>query len=1133
MTADYQFRVFGVPALFDGEGREIPLRTRKQYAVLLYLVLEGRERAVPRDRLGALLWPDVSRERARHSLSQALTEIRCRLGREVFSRGGDVLRLTVDIVTELDGFDADGPCPSLDDPLLGADDYAGADFAHWVDAARERCKRHLISMLREHIRELQQGGKLERTGDFARMLYELDPLSDVAVQILAERALLQGNLVEAIFLLRAHVSRVESELGCNPHESLTRLLRRLEAGNARPPTSPANALFDKAAVSLPRLFVGREEELAKLEKGWRLAQDNGFGSCLISGPRGMGKSSLLRRFASTVAARAYPTVFIVCHEIGTGIPFAVTGDLISALVAEPELGATDPMWLAEASRIAPSLREAYPGVPPPPDMPPEATKLRLAEALSQMIQTVSDTQPMLIAIDDAQYVDPGTRDILYLLERRLEGSKVFLVGTYTLESAPVQYEGIRGPAGVTWHSALEVSPLGVAEVRELINHLMSGDGTSPRKDVQSKIAELSQGNPYYIEILVTDWKRHGTGSLIASELRDVPTPMEGRRLPTERHMLARVHESLSDLGRQVVNAVAVAKRALLPAEIEATLEAETNHLYSELVSLVEHNLLGFDRARLMVKNELYRAYAYYAMPFDLRRLYHARLGNALRKLASDETDARLLEAALHLFLGGETVEARKLLLTAAERAIKLGAPAEAERALRVVFPEGGRDLTACCLLAEALSAQGKYREVERLCSMELSRQNGGQHAEAFLAVLRLEACQRGRLYPESSITRMSVEARRMLEDLEASTSLKLRALQAIAEIASETNEDTALGAILDEALQVANEVNLEEHRGRALMTAGYCHFVSHRADAARQCFFQSLECFDVRGFEPERARILNGIGGAFLLDGDVGAGFQNFRKAAQLAKALRDFGRLSTIASNLGAGYEWMGMFTDAAYAYERADLLNSQTTTPRNTVSVTLNRFDLALILGDITEARTQLTRAREAAAAAKSELLDFRADVAEADLHLATGEPERAWILLERVLAEKRIRFGALGDVARVARLLALLDVTQGRDPHKANAAPYASRLKTVVQWIEYRGTLEWLYTRNKQIAVAAGESALQIARKRGLIGIIARLTAMGIYPWNVPLRGDSETARDLIARAFGDTQKRDIPAWPDIAF
>src|SRR5690349_13326003 len=71
----------GAPLLLTEAGDQIRFRTRKHFALLIRLAVEAG-RKFTRDYLMDLLWPDVPAARARHSLAQALTVLKAKVGRE-------------------------------------------------------------------------------------------------------------------------------------------------------------------------------------------------------------------------------------------------------------------------------------------------------------------------------------------------------------------------------------------------------------------------------------------------------------------------------------------------------------------------------------------------------------------------------------------------------------------------------------------------------------------------------------------------------------------------------------------------------------------------------------------------------------------------------------------------------------------------------------------------------------------------------------------------------------------------------------------------------------------------------------------------------------------------------------------
>src|SRR5437867_10565301 len=76
-----QLLTLGAPLLLSQTGEQVRFRTRKHLALLIRLAVEAG-RKLTRDYLMDLLWPDVAAPRARHSLAQALTVLKERVGRD-------------------------------------------------------------------------------------------------------------------------------------------------------------------------------------------------------------------------------------------------------------------------------------------------------------------------------------------------------------------------------------------------------------------------------------------------------------------------------------------------------------------------------------------------------------------------------------------------------------------------------------------------------------------------------------------------------------------------------------------------------------------------------------------------------------------------------------------------------------------------------------------------------------------------------------------------------------------------------------------------------------------------------------------------------------------------------------------
>ncbi|MCH7876073.1 MAG: AAA family ATPase [Gemmatimonadetes bacterium] len=1116
MRGDHFLRLCGAPVLHDPGGQPVALRTKKQLGLLVYLALEARARPVSRDALADLLWADVAGDRARHSLAQALTAIRNLLGVESLTRGGDRVMLRAGLETDLDRLRAGVTGIDLRWPLSGVEHWAGTEFAHWVEGARTRCSRAAVDTLLESMRRLRSSGASQRVYECAGTLYRLDPLSDVAIHALAEAALVKGDVVGAIRMLREHIRQVKAELKCNPHPDVARLLKRLEAG-AHPPveTVPAGLAAEGRHVRRS-VFVGRESELARLEAEWEAACAGQLRTCLVVGPGGIGKTSLVRRFATALSARAFPVFFVSCQEIGHGIPFAALADLINALCRDPSLSATDPIWLAEASRVNPALKAMYPGIPSPPSAPAESIRIRVAEAMLHMLETVADGKPFALIFDDVQHMDPATRDVLFVVEQRLAQSAALLLTTQlTLKDWYGDAASSSAWRQASWKQIVRLGPLSNASVSHLIAKLATE--LAPTDPVRTKIADLAEGNPYFVEMLVSDWEHHRTSSLVATDFsKDLPrdwTPPD-----TLRTAFARLYDGVGERARTVLQVLAVAKRRLTTEEIAMVLGSSTSYWDVVALELLNRGILRVDNAQLSFKNDLHRAYAYCAMAEDTRRFYHAKLAQALRSSGrTRNTLQQSIEVGFH-FLDADCLSAgERAILEGSRIAIHGGAPREAEAALRVLIRRRGDSLgaEAPLLLAEAISALGRYREtLETLTKLNRTWRS----AESPLAViLEAEALHRTRLADDTTII-AKVEHAVRLADETGDDSLLSRAVQISTEVASETGQSRMLRTARQLVAKLELRTQSTEGRGRALLTKGYWLLAAGELDHAATAFLDAIPLLRKAALEPERARALNGLGLCYISLGRHQQGQDILRQTLQVLENFGDRDHRGTIWNNLGVAYEEVGMIDAAAKCYDKAVVFDSVVATPRRLAVSHTNAGDAAIILGDFQAAEEHLAQARAAADASGLWRLTTGVDLAEADLLIARGDTELAWPLVQRAVEVTRDRYRAIDARGRFKRLqLYHVWSTQGRKA-AANSIRASGSLEDgsrLADRLEVAAFCEWVeasVTEEPQHSPVLAEIAAA-----GLFGVIARLAAVHIILEErvSPLPGESCAA--MLDRVF----------------
>jgi DNA-binding SARP family transcriptional activator/tetratricopeptide (TPR) repeat protein len=1098
----------------DAGGVEVRLRSRKQLGVLVYLIVE-RDRAVSRDELIEAFWGDAPRKRAYQSLCQALVEIRRAIGRGAVESRGDTIRVVAPTSTDVEALAQDLERRDLAHPLQDMEWWGTAALGHWLEGSRAWVVRMARDILLDGIGENRRAGATLRVHRCAELLYVLDPLSEAAVLALTERELLKGDVVGGIRILRAHAERVASTLGCQPQPAVERLLRRLEAGAHPPVELVPKRLAAHAARVRPTVLVARERELAFLEGEWqRVREERTLRTCVVQGPAGIGKSSLVRRFAATVASRAQPVFVVSCQEIGERIPFAATADLVEELLRDPAVSATDPVWLAEVSRIHPAIRQRYPGVPEPLEAPAETIRLRIAEGLMRMLESISDGSSVVLAFDDAPYMDPATRDITAVLARRARDFPVLIVTTARSSSDRARF-GARDLFGIAMKDSavLHLAPLDDDGLLQLVN-LLAPTIQLEAPDVLNRVVHMSEGNPHFVELLVADWQRHSTLSLAAGK-RVHELPEDWTPPATLHSAFALSYAGLGDTTRKVVHVLAVAQRALTPEETARAVDIGVAQLDQAVLELLSKGFLRLEGGELGFKSELQRAFAYTAMGPGARHYFHGMLARSIREGADDSHFRYALESGQHFLRSGNTKEAARLVWRGAKSAIQAGAWVEAESALLALAStlNGAQLSRTLLLLAEARAEGSRPREcIETLNSIRPEDLT----VEMALEVRFLQCRANTRLRNASAPELMdSLE-----EVLERSLSvghveLGLSALQALAELAAEAGSTDRLASLQTKCERLVSPESTT-HTGRAALALGFIALAQGQFSRAEELFRGASTSERIDDADaPVRWRLLSGLSLAQTCLG-------NYRGAEVTLSQLEDSARAvpgersPILWSNIAVFNQEMGRFASAASYFRRAIHALADFPSPRDHAVVLSSAASFASDLGYSELADDCLMRAEAASSASK--VVRDRLDtlLVRVDFHLTRREYELAWILMQEQVLPMGDRAYAIGESARHERLTRhltyALSGTNAYVEARASRAELVSRLPMHGR-VELSCFDEWVSERETMQGREAPGAAAN-AMSAGFAGVVLHLAAIGCLPGFTATGPHSvATARQLV--------------------
>jgi len=978
-----------------------------------------------------------------------------------------------------------------------------------------RLKAQARDALRVALQTARAKGNLSETLRLATVLYEVDRLCTDAVAALAERALLDGDSVAAVRLLKEHVQRAQAELGTNPNPEIARLLRRLERGER--PVVPAQT--SRLPERQHHRFVGREVELGQLEATWNRVRVAGYHASLVSGAPGIGKSELLRRFATSLEARAWPVFVVSCQEIGQGIPYAMIAELITALGRDPAASGTDPLWLAEASRVCPGLRTIYPGIPAAPDAPTESIRLRVAEAVVRMMEAVADDGPVLLAFDDLQFVDPASREVLFLVTRRLER-----IPTFILAGARAGEPG--GGGGLAWQETIHLQPLDRSQAMSLVQEL-AADPAELSSPIRETIVRLAQGNPYHMEMLLADWHTHKAASLVAAESSGDIAAISWTPPEDLRTAFARQYGGLSSDVQQMLQVLAVAGKAMAPSELGSLLGLQGGVVERAALEMLDRGVGRVEGGRLSFKNELHRAYVYFAMADDRRKYHHAQLAQLLAASPDRDHLQPMLELVHHFTSAGMQQHAIDMALQAAELAIARGAPREAERVLTRLLrayavPPGSR---LRLLLAHSLVAAGQYQR--GLDALAEWRPDAASATDlALVALLRALALQRARLGGDERIIAAAQEAIALADRADAASFL-VRANHIRFEVSLDAGDLAARGEAESLAARIAVSGATPESVALANLTLGHGALSRGELDQAVERLTEAAAVLESLALLVELRLVLNTLGICYKGLGRFEEAIRTMGEAVTVAERCGHSGAIGHSRMVLANLYHDLACFESSVRCIRAALAPLETLESPRAWVEAYSSIARLAVALGSASEAEAAAERCEQGAQ--RSGLWRHRvtALMTRAEVYLGNRQPDLAWPQVEEAAVIAGDRSGLLPDAGLYERLQRQFYwATRGYEAMKSLDRPVPTAMfDSLVDRLEVR-----LF--DEAVALIAADQivgrapALEEAVTTGLLGPLARLLAVGVHHPGVPQRLPGESAAQLIARVFPHPERTVVP-------
>ncbi len=419
-------------------------------------------------------------------------------------------------------------------------------------------------------------------------------------------------------------------------------------------------------------LVGRDADVAKIQ-AFLSAASGAPAALAIEGDAGIGKTAVLRH---VLGAAGQSSRVLSCQPAMAERPLAfsalddlfgdVTGEALAAL-AGPRRHAVETALLR-----GPPSDEQSAGPSPAGRAAPDPRVL--ARGILDVVRTLSRPAPLMVAVDDALWLDQPSASALEFCLRRLRDEPVTVLLTFrTGDGVPLGLDRALPPDRL---GRVRLGPLSLGAIGEILRARL---GVMLPRYALTRLYDTCAGNPFYALECARTLLDHPHVSLTREPIPvprslDVLVPHRLRRLAPEVRQVGRLVAASSDPREQLIRAA-----------------YDDGESWAVIDQAIDEGILERAGEALRFTHPLLQSVLYAEMPLAERRQVHRRLA----AVAEDIEDR-----AWHLALGADrpSAEIAGVLDNAAGHATARGAPGEgaalAEQALRLtpaLQPEAARN----------------------------------------------------------------------------------------------------------------------------------------------------------------------------------------------------------------------------------------------------------------------------------------------------------------------------------------------------------------------------------------------------------------------------------------------------------
>ncbi len=701
------------------------------------------------------------------------------------------------------------------------------------------------------------------------------------------------------------------------------------------------------------VFVGRKDELKTLKEKLKQAKKGGSRTVLIEGEAGIGKTSLVSRLKP----------FAV--ELG----FKILSGTCQSQTSDPYLPLKEAFreYIENGAQKDQKAGMAFMGAGPEEKIEDkklfDAKKKETFYESTKQVKEIAEKTPLVVFLDDLQWVDKATLDIMSYMDEKLEKSSVLFIGAYRPEDISEDHhlnEIMRRTRRKASLKTIKLDPLTYEDTEETVNSVLGVDETP--KSFVDKIHDKTEGNPLFIK-----------ESLRQMQDENVIDPDENR-YPEESddisvsemvyNVIERRVKRLNDQTIKVIEIGSVIGSSVPFDVLSRTAEIDEIDLLDHIDMLIGNQLWEEDPdgERFYFSHDLIRDAVYDGIKRLKRKLLHKKAAKNIKEVYKNEIENWYSDLAKHYEAAEELNQCLEYYIKAGEKAEEIYASEDAvelyDKALKLsekIDEEVIDRLEIIKNIARALTLLGRFEETVEYLEKGLEIASDEKEKQTIHRRLAKTYYDKG----EWDKSLEHINEGLSISDEKNSEKAELLSLKGSAYM-KKGNFDKS-EKIFEEEEYVAKSIGEKEKIAKAHHDLGTTYQRKGKLEESIDRLKKAIEMREEEGDILELHKSLNNIAIAYKDEGDYDKCREYFEKSYQEADKNNFKNLIPTSLNNTAFIYSEMGELEKAVERYEESIDVSQKIGIKETEALSRGNLANVYIMKGEMEKARDNLERSIE----------------------------------------------------------------------------------------------------------------------------------------------------------------------------